>query len=81
MFCPRCGTKLPDAGDCPACGQQRPNLDPPPSGAESDRNPARAVGCGLGGIVIGVLLGIGVGILICMGIFSNILNDFGKIFK
>jgi hypothetical protein len=82
MFCPKCGRELPELGDCPSCGQARPNLDAPPrpAGKAPDRDPAHAVGCGLGGVTIGILVGIGVGFLICMGMLSNFLNDIFKIF-
>jgi hypothetical protein len=81
VFCPRCGLKLPETGDCPACGQPRPILDGPQrSVANPDTGPSGALGCGLGGVALGILVGIGVGILICMGILSNFLGGFREIF-
>lgn len=82
MFCPRCGTELPEAGDCPSCGQARPTLDAPPTPQVTvpgtDR--ANAIGCGLGSLAIGVLVGIGVSILICIGYLNEIGNAFGPRF-
>ncbi len=78
MFCPRCGTQLPEAGDCPSCGQARPTLDAPPTPPVTGPgpDPANAIGCGLGGVAIGILVGIGVGILICIGYIYSVLNAF-----
>lgn len=68
MFCPKCGKQLPEAGDCPVCGQSRPSL-----------GPLRAVGCGLSGVALGILAGVVVGVLICMGILSTFMRDLGKL--
>jgi hypothetical protein len=71
---------LPEVGGCPACGQARPNLSGPPPGPDADRADVRAaVGCGLGGVSLGILAGVEVGILICMGMLAGFMNDLGKL--
>jgi hypothetical protein len=90
-FCPACGGKLPEEGArnfCPKCGSKLPDGDAPPgqgdglssAGSHSGGRVARAVGFGLGGVAIGlvcVLIGVFVGILICMGMLHDFLGGLG----
>ena len=95
LFCPKCGAKLPEEGErhfCPKCGIKLPGGEqsesdgaapPLASAPRSGTRAARAVGYGLGGVFIGVicvLVGIGVGILICMGMLHQFLDDLFRPF-
>jgi hypothetical protein len=41
MFCPKCGTTLPEVGDCPSCRKARSKLDVPPPTPNSGSGPPR----------------------------------------
>lgn len=74
MFCPLCGTELSEAGDCPSCGQARPNIDalPKPAVTAPAHDPSYSIGCA----VISIFVGIGIGILICVGFAYSVLHEF-----
>jgi hypothetical protein len=86
-ICPLCDKRfpLPDGAEgvslkCPHCGYQSPKPLPTPPETALPTTPytpeAVRVGCALG------VVGIWVGLLICMGKLSSssFLNDIGKIF-
>lgn len=93
IFCPKCGAKLPNEGECnfcPKCGARQsaaghadstPDASMPQTTAQPAKTAAKAVGFGLGGLAIAiicVLIGVVVGIAICMGMLDHFLRELFK---
>lgn len=77
-YCQNCGKALPETGDCHFCVDRRSDIERKDQVAVPAL-PVAPVGCGLGGATLGILVGIGVGIMICIGLLSTFLTDVGKI--
>ena len=77
MFCPNCGGELPAEGDCPSCGQARPSLDRPQRLPAATPPPSKTLawlGCGLGGVLIGILVTIAAVALAGLWFFAKAIN-------
>jgi hypothetical protein len=77
--CLRCGTILPEAGECPLC--QSPQLGPERASPLLEGPPPGLPFGWRGAVVLGVMLALGLGVLACSGVFSEISQDFGDFLK
>jgi hypothetical protein len=75
MYCPKCGTPLPEHGDCPSCGQLRPKLDATPQEDSSRDTTVRRTVAIAGPVIALVAI---LGFCIVAGVLIQVLNFIGQ---